>query len=67
MQTAQTQIGRVIRVGRGWVDVSIDRQVRRVRIRPDLLIRAGTYLEILNDQAVAVLPASERHNTRNIL
>jgi hypothetical protein len=54
-------VGRVIRVGRGWVDVSIDRRVRRVSTRPDLLVKAGSYLQIVNDQGVALLPSSTRH------
>ncbi len=57
MQTTSIQIGRVIRVGRGWADVTIDRKVRRVSTRSDLLLRAGSYLQIVNEQGIALIPA----------
>jgi hypothetical protein len=60
MQTTNTQIGRIIRVGRGWADVTVDRKVRRVCTRPDLLVRAGSYLTIVNDQGVSLLPENPR-------
>ncbi|WP_162910063.1 hypothetical protein [Aggregatilinea lenta] len=55
MQTSTIEIGRVIRLGRGWADVSINRKTRRVSVRPDLLIRVGDSLKIVHDQAVSCL------------
>lgn len=55
MQTSTIEIGRVIRFGRGWADVSVDRKVRRVPVRPDLLIRVGDSLMIVHDQAMSCL------------
>jgi hypothetical protein len=56
--------GWVIRVGRGWVDVVVDRHVRRVSTRPDLLVKAGCTLQIINDQGFALLPTAEPQNTK---
>ena len=66
MQASNVQIGRIIRVGRGWADVTIDRRVRRVSTRPDLLLRAGCFLQIINDQGVA-LQSYEEHRSTNLL
>ena len=63
MPPIETQIGRVIRVGRGWVDVTIEHRVHRVSALPDLLIRPGSYLKIVNEQGVAILPSSPHHMT----
>ncbi len=46
------QYGRVLRVGRGWVDLTIERKTRRVSMRPDLMVRPGSYIQIVNGQAV---------------
>ncbi|NLX11409.1 MAG: hypothetical protein GXY36_17320 [Chloroflexi bacterium] len=54
METGRVKIGRVIRVGRGWVDVAVNRKVRRFYTRPELLVRAGAYLQIVDDQVVAL-------------
>lgn len=59
MRNATMQIGRVIRVGRGWVDVMVDRRARRICTRPDLLVTAGNYVKIVNEQGVAVLSADQ--------
>jgi hypothetical protein len=67
MDTTDEQVGRVIRVGRGWVDVTVERKMRRVSTRPDLLIRVGSYLKIVNDQGVVLLPADHTHFTRHVL
>jgi hypothetical protein len=58
--TTNTEVGRIIRVGRGWVDVTIDHKVRRIRTRPDLLARAGCYVTIVNNQGFSLLPESPR-------
>lgn len=66
MPTANVQthkIGHVIRVGRGWADVTIDRSVRRVSTRPDLLVKAGCYLKIINEQGVALLSSEKIRST----
>ena len=57
--TGDTEIGRVLRVGRGWADVEIKRKVRRVSTRPDLIVRAGSYLQIIQDQGVSLLSSRE--------
>jgi len=58
------QVGRVLRVGRGWVDLTVDRKTRRISMRPDLSVRPGSTLQIVNDQAV--LPSqSPRTQTMN--
>ncbi len=59
MQTSTTELGRVIRLGRGWADVSIDRKPRRVSVRPDLLVRVGDTLKIVHDQAIGCLRSSQ--------
>ncbi|NDJ77867.1 MAG: hypothetical protein GYB65_16580 [Chloroflexi bacterium] len=60
MNTQYIEVGRVIRVGRGWVDVTVNQKVRRISVRPDLLIRAGTYLKIIDDHAVSLMPAHQQ-------
>lgn len=67
MQTATVEVGRVIRVGRRWVDVMVDQKVRRIWTRPDLLVRPGSYVQIINDQGVALLPSDQRHTTNKLL
>lgn len=63
--TQNVETGRVLRVGRGWIDVTVDRKIRRMGARPDLLIRAGCYIRIFNDNIIAVLPPSEQHTSRH--
>jgi len=63
MQTSTAQVGRVIRIGRGWADVTVGHKLRRVSTPSGLLVRVGNHLQIVNDQGVAILPASERHGT----
>jgi|GEM_PF-1247717 hypothetical protein len=53
MQTPEARIGRVIRVGRGWADVSIDRRIVRITTNPELLVRPGGYLKIVGTSGVA--------------
>lgn len=64
MHTSNIQVGRIIRVGRGWVDVTVDRKIRRICTRPDLLARAGSYVTIINDQGVSLLPSRPIINNR---
>lgn len=66
MSTATVEIGRVLRVGRGWADVEISNQVRRISTRRDLLVRAGCYLKIVNEYGIAVLSASEKHSSHHL-
>ncbi len=54
-----TEVGRVLRVGRGWADVEVNRKVRRVSTRPDLVVRAGSYLQIVQDQGVSLVSGHE--------
>ena len=63
MMTTGTQVGRVIRVGRGWVDVTIEHRVYRFSASPDLLVHPGNVIKIVNDQGVAIVPANQRHTT----
>jgi hypothetical protein len=63
MGTSSALVGRVIRVGRGWADVTVDSRIRRVSTRPDLLVRAGNYLQIVNEHGVAILPADQSYST----
>jgi hypothetical protein len=66
MSPQDMQVGRVIRVGRGWVDVTINRKIRRVSARPDLLVRVGSYLQILHDQGIMLLPTGEPPKTSRL-
>ena len=66
MNTTEMQVGRVLRVGRGWADVEVDNRVRRVMMRQDLLVRAGSYLKILNERGIAILSSSERHQSNRM-
>jgi hypothetical protein len=59
MEIVTVNVGRVIRVGRGWADVTIDRKVHRVNTRPDLLVKVGSHLRIINELGVSILPASD--------
>jgi hypothetical protein len=62
MQQGDRIVGRVIRVGRGWADVAVGNKVRRVSVRPDLLIRAGSQLILNREGSVAAL-MQERAST----
>jgi hypothetical protein len=66
MFTQEMNIGRVIRVGRRWADVLVDGKLRRITIRPDLLIRAGSYLQISGDQVIGLLPSNPHHSTDRV-
>ena len=57
------EVGRVLRVGRGWADVEVNRKVRRVSTRPDLIVRAGSYLQIIQDQGISLM-SSREYTTR---
>ncbi len=63
MSSTVAEVGRVLRVGRGWADVEINNTVRRVNTRAALLVRAGNYLKVVGEQGVALIPASGRHNS----
>lgn len=66
MNSTVAEVGRVLRIGRGWADVEIDNTVRRVNTRADLLVRAGNYLKVVGEQGVALIPASERHKSKHL-
>ena len=59
LTATQANVGRVIRVGRRWADVIVDGKVRRIATRPDLLVRAGSYVQIINEQAISLLPSHD--------
>jgi hypothetical protein len=59
METVNVNVGRVIRVGRGWADVTIDHKVHRVNTRPDLLVKVGSHLKIINELGISILPTGE--------
>jgi hypothetical protein len=61
METVTVNIGRVIRVGRGWADVTIDHKVHRVNTRPDLLVKVGSHLKIINELGISILPTSDTY------
>jgi hypothetical protein len=64
MRTGTVQIGRVIRVGRGWADVTIEHKVRRVNTRPDLLVKVGSCLTISNEIGISILPSGAGSSPR---
>ncbi|MBN2303406.1 MAG: hypothetical protein JXQ72_02940 [Anaerolineae bacterium] len=66
MVTSDIQVGRVIRIGRRWVDVMVNQEVRRIWTRPDLLVRAGSYVKIINDQGIALLPSDQRYQANKL-
>ena len=59
MDTVDVNVGRVIRVGRGWADVTIDHKVHRINTRPDLLVKVGSHVKIINELGISVLPTSD--------
>ena len=64
MDTRDTiQIGRVMRLGQGWVDLLTDQGMCRVCINPGFLFRVGSHVKVVNKQAVTALPAASRHST----
>jgi len=62
MQHSDRLVGRVIRVGRGWADVDIGRCVRRIPVRPDLLIRVGSQV-VVHQEGGVVAYTQERAST----
>ncbi|MCZ7544707.1 MAG: hypothetical protein M5R40_14825 [Anaerolineae bacterium] len=48
------QIGRVVRLGRGWVEVDVGGALRRVIVPPGLSVRVGNYVVLRSDVAVSV-------------
>jgi hypothetical protein len=66
MKTVDVNVGRVIRVGRGWADVTIDHKVHRINTRPDLLVKVGSQLKIINDLGISILPASDKYTAQRL-
>ncbi|MCL4236785.1 MAG: hypothetical protein KJ047_00925 [Anaerolineae bacterium] len=60
MQTTHEQIGRVIRVGRGWADVSVERRIVRVITNPGFLVQPGAQLKIVGNRAVSLAEGEQR-------
>lgn len=52
---ARQEIGRVVRLGRGWVEVDLEGKLRRVKLPPSLLTRVGGYVKLRGDCAVATV------------
>ncbi len=67
MQAVHEQIGRVIRVGRGWADVSVERRIVRVTTSPGQLLQPGNHLRIVGTRVIGLVevglrgPASTAH------
>ncbi len=57
------RIGHVIRVGRGWADVTVDRGIQRISTRPGLLVKAGCYIKIIHEEGVALLSGEKSRPT----
>lgn len=60
MQTVHEQIGRVIRVGRGWADVSVERRIVRVITSPGLLVQPGAQLKIAGNRVISLAETEQR-------
>ncbi len=60
MQTAHEQIGRVLRVGRGWADVSVERRIVRVTISPGFLVQPGAQLKIAGNRIISLAESEQR-------
>lgn len=45
-------VGRVVRLGRGWVEVDTGVSIRRVTSPPGLVLHVGNYVELRGDIAV---------------
>ncbi len=56
---AGQDVGRVVRLGRGWVEVDTVGRLRRVTLPPGLLTRVGGYLRLRGDCAVSVIGTGE--------
>ncbi|HMM28018.1 MAG: hypothetical protein AAGU78_17780 [Chloroflexota bacterium] len=56
--------GRVIRVGRGWADVTVGRTVRRITTRPDLLLRVGNRISVDRDGGAIPRPVEPASTAR---
>jgi len=48
MNASAVEVGRVLKVGPGWADVTVGRAVRRVTTRLTSPIFVGSYLRIVN-------------------
>ncbi len=64
MQTTHEQIGRVIRVGRGWADVSVERRIVRVITNPGLLVQPGVQLRIAGNRIISLTETGQRGPAR---
>ncbi len=47
-------VGRVVRLGRGWVEVDAGGAIRRVTLPPGLVAHVGNYVELRGDTAVSL-------------
>jgi hypothetical protein len=51
-------VGRVVRLGRGWVEVDTGASIRRVTSPPGLVLHVGNYVELRGDIAVRLSKSS---------
>lgn len=56
----ESQVGRVIRVGPGWADVMIDRNIRRFVLPAGKVIRVGSKVQVASHQIVAAASTGNR-------
>ena len=49
--------GRVIRLGLGWADVTIDNRTVRVRVPPDRVLHIGNTVRVVSKQVLDTVPA----------
>lgn len=57
MGASKYEVGRVLRVGPGWADVTVGRRVRRVTTHLTSPISTGSYLKIVNGVGGPAVPA----------
>jgi hypothetical protein len=53
------EVGRVVRIGRGWVEVDQGGRLRRVTLPAALLARVGSYVKLRGGVAVSVIGTGE--------
>ncbi len=60
MSTSVYEVGRVLKLGPGWADVTIGRRVQRVTTRLTSPIFVGSYLRIVNGVGAPMQPVAPR-------
>ncbi|MBN1287493.1 MAG: hypothetical protein JXB47_18985 [Anaerolineae bacterium] len=54
METPQ-EVGCVVRLGEGWVEVDVGGKLRRVALPPNLFTHVGGFVRLRDDQIVSVV------------